>query len=181
MQWIGMQVRHLMMNDVAGDPLSLAIGGQLLFSSHRHAALDPGVPYYGICNAELGVSAGKEVAKLYDWRCRGYAFLGLGSNIFGPFWLRPLLSGEIKCGQHHRYELFAQGYFDRDPHCVLPIIESYRAKSRQCIDVGVGYLYAFKIWGSFGIRYTHRVYAKSIPSKHLKILTFEYTLPFSIF
>ncbi len=183
MQWIGAQVRRLIMNDVAGDPLSLTVGGQISFVRPSHGVLDPYIPRYPRFSAELGLSAGKEIATLYHWRCRGYAFLGLGIHTFqlSALSLRPLLCGQIKYGHQHQLEVFAQGYFDHgyDPQEVRD--QNRLKKSHLCIDAGVGYSYLFEIWGSLGIRYTHRLYAKHIPSKHLKMLTVEYRLPFSIF
>ena len=176
MRLLGAQVRHLFLNDVAGDSVSLSVGGQFLYVP-PHGINDPSFPYFAPYNIEAGLSLGKEIAKIYDWNHRFYTFLGLGIDSRGHPRLRPLLSSQFKYKHHHQFELFSEGDFIFNRKNRLPLCKESRFKiDNQSIAIGGEYRYLFRIWGSFSIRYVHRLF-----QRYDATLTIEYRFPFSIF
>lgn len=172
MRLVGAQVRHLFLNDVAGDLVSLSAGGQFFYVP-PHAINDPRFPYLAPYNIEAGLSLGKEIARIYGWIYRFYTFLGLGVDSRGHPRLHPLLSGQFKYKHHHIFELFLDGDF------ISKRCKENRS-SYQSVGIGGGYRYLFGIWGSFTLRYVHRLHAHLF-QKHDATLTIEYRFPFSIF
>ena len=180
-QRLGLQLRYLFMDDVAGAPVSLTAGVQVFYVPTRNMR-DPSSPYHAQGNLELGIAVGKEIAKVYDWQYRFYGFVGVGTGNRGYPWLRPLLSGMFKFRHHHQFELYSEGYFGfgRRHHVDISRLNGYAKIMHQSIDVGASYHYLFEIWGSLGIQYSYRVYAHAFPER-ANILKVEYRLPFSIF
>jgi len=180
-QRVGLQVRHLLMDDVAGAPVSLTVGAQAFFVPTRNMR-DPSSPYHAQGNLELGVAVGKEIDKVYDWQYRFYGFVGIGTANRGYPWLRPLLSAAFKFRRNHEFELFTEGYFGfgRRHHVDIRRFNGYAKIMHQSIDIGGSYHYLFKVWGSLGIQYSYRFYARAFP-ENASIFTIEYTFPFSIF
>jgi len=66
---VGLQVRHLFLDDVVGDPISLSVGFQGFYVPTR-SLRDVSVPYHAQGNLELGVAIGKEIDKTYNWLFR---------------------------------------------------------------------------------------------------------------
>ncbi|MCB1076018.1 MAG: hypothetical protein KDK59_10915, partial [Simkania sp.] len=83
---------------------------------------------------------------------------------------------------HHKFELYSEGYFGFGKRHEVDIrhLNGYAKIMHQSIDIGASYHYLFEIWGSLGIQYSYRVYARAFP-KQASILKVEYILPFSIF
>ena len=180
-QRFGAQVRYLWLNDVVGDPVSLALGLQLFYVPTRNMR-DVSSPYHAQGNLELGVGIGKEIDRAYDWIWRFYGFLGLGTGNRGYPWLRPLLSAEFKFRQSHKFQLYSEGYFGfGNRHRVnIDRFNGYAKIFHQSIDLGLNYTYIFNIWGELGVQYAYRLYAHAFP-QHASTFTIEYRLPFSLF
>lgn len=180
-QRLGLQLRYLLMDDVAGAPVSLTAGMQVFYVPTRNMR-DPSSPYHAQGNLELGIAVGKEIAKVYDWQYRFYGFIGVGTGNRGYPYLRPLLSAAFKFHRHHKFEFNSEGYFGFGTRHEVDIrhLNGYAKIMHQSIDIGASYHYLFEIWGSLGIQYSYRVYARAFP-KQASILKVEYMLPFSIF
>lgn len=178
---VGLQLRYLLMDDVAGDPLSLTIGGQVFYVPSRNMR-DVSSPYHSQGNFELGIGAGKEIDSTFDWRYRFWGFLGVGIANRGAPWLRPILAAEGKFHHHHILRLFTEGYFgfgNRDS-VNIDNFNGYAKIAHHSIDLGLNYTYQFRIWGALGLQYAYRVYAHAFP-RHASTFTLEYRFPFSIF
>ena len=180
-QRVGAQVRYLMMDDVAGDPISLVLGGQVFFVPTRNMR-DVSSPYHAQGNVELGVAVGKEIDNVYQWLYRFYGFLGVGIANRGYPWVRPLLSAEAKVAKRHKFQLFSEGYMGVGGRGRVNIdrFTGYAKVEHRSIDLGLNYTYLFEIWGSLGVQYAYRVYAHAFP-QHASTFRVEYRLPFSIF
>lgn len=180
-QRLGMQVRYLILDDVAGDPVSLAVGSQIFFVPTRNMR-DPSSPYHAQGNLELGAAIGKEIDKVFNWQYRFYGFVGVGTGNRGYPWLRPLLSAAFNYHNRHHIEAFSEGYFGFGKRHSVDIrrLNGYAKILHQSIDVGLSYHYLFQIWGALGVQYSFRVFAHAFP-EYTSIFTIEYHLPFSIF
>ncbi|NGX51352.1 MAG: hypothetical protein K1060chlam2_01218, partial [Chlamydiae bacterium] len=157
---IGVQLRTLLLDDVAGDPVSLTVGGQLFYVPTRNMH-DVSSPYHAQGNVELGVAIGKEIDSVHQWLYRFYGFLGVGSGNRGYPWLRPLLSVEMKHARHHKFQLFSKGYIGLGRRSQINInqFNGYSKIQHRSIDLGANYTYLFDIWGALGVQYSFRVYA----------------------
>ena len=180
-QRIGTQLRYLLMDDVAGDPISLALGGQVFFVPTRNMR-DVSSPYHAQGNLELGISAGKEIDSTYQWLWRFWGYLGAGIANRGYPWLRPFLAAEGKFHNRHILKLFAESYIGFGERASVNIndFNGYAKIKHRSIDVGLNYTYLFEIWGALGLQYSFRIYAHSYP-QHASIFTAEYRFPFSLF
>lgn len=180
-QRLGTQVRYLMLDDVAGDPVSLSLGAQIFFVPTRNMR-DPSSPYHAQGNLELGVAIGKEIDDVYNWLYRFYGFVGVGTGNRGYPWLRPLVSAAFNFRQKHHFEALCEGYFGFGKRHEVNIrsLNGYAKIFHQSVDIGVSYHYLFEIWGSLGFQYSFRVYARAFP-EYSSLFTVEYRFPFSLF
>lgn len=177
----GLQIRHLFLDDVAGDPMSLSVGLQSYYVPTR-SLRDVSVPYHAQANFELGVAIGKEIDRTYNWLFRFWGYLGLGQANRGAPWVRPFLMAEMKFQQSHVLKAFTESYIGfGHRHCVrIDDFNGYAKIAHRSIDLGLNYTYLFRIWGSLSFEGAYRVYAHSFP-KHAVTARIEYRLPFSLF
>lgn len=177
----GAQMRYLCLNDVGGDPVSLALS-LLGYYVPTRALADVSTPYHAEGNLELGAAVGKEFSKVYDWLYRVYGFLGVGGGNQGALYLRPLLSFEFQYENRHRLYLFSEGYFGFGKETSVNInhFKGYGNIGHQSVDIGIGYGYHFPVWGMLKIDYSFRVYAFAFPAK-ASTFTLSYHFPFSLF
>jgi len=180
-QRAGLQLRYLWLDDVAGDIVSLTTGLVYFYVPTRNMR-DVSSPYHATSNFELGIAAGKEIDKIYDWIFRFYGFVGVGIANRGSPWVRPLLSFESKFKKKHKVQLFSEGYFGLAHRQKVNInrFSGYGKIHHQSVDIGANYNYHFDIWGSITLQYSYRIFAKAFP-RHASTFTLKYTLPFSVF
>ncbi len=180
-QRFGLQLRYLLLDDVAGDLVSLSLGLQSYFVPTRNMR-DVSSPYHAQGNIELGASVGKEIDRTFNWLYRFWGFFGFGFANRGSPWIRPLLAAEMNFHQRHKFKAFTEGYFGFGHRHRVNIrqFNGYGKIAHRSIDLGLNYTYLFKIWGSLGFQYTYRLYAHSFP-QHASTFKVEYRLPFSLF
>lgn len=180
-QKIGLQLRYLLLDDVAGDPVSLAVGGQLFFVPTRNMR-DVSSPYHSQGNAQLGLSIGKEIDQIFQWKWRFWGYVGAGIANRGAPWLRPLIALEGKFYHRHVLQLTGEGYvgFGGRHRVDIAQMDGYANISHRSIDVGLRYTYLIPIWGDLSFKYGFRPYAHAFP-KYLSCFLIEYRFPFSIF
>jgi len=180
-QRVGMQLRYLLWDDVAGDPISLNVGGQIFYVPTRNMR-DVSSPYHAQGNLEIGVAVGKEIDSTYQWLWRFWGFVGTGIANRGYPWLRPILTAEGKFQLRHKLKLSAEGYFGFGDRSRVNIddFNGYAKVQHRSIDIELNYTYLFEIWGALGVQYSFRIYAHSFP-QHTSIFTAEYRFPFSLF
>lgn len=178
---VGLQVRHLFLDDVAGDPISLSVGVQGYYIPTR-SLRDVSVPYHAQGNFELGAAIGKEIDRTYNWLFRFWGFLGVGEGNRGAPWIRALLMAEMKLHQRHVLKFFTTSYMGlgRRSYVNVDDFNGYAKIAHRSIDLGLNYTYLFRIWGSLILEGAYRVYAHSFP-KHAASARLEYRLPFSLF
>jgi len=181
MHRIGGQVRYLVLDDVAGDVISLTLGGRLFYVPND-VLHDVSSPYHASGNIELGIAVGKEVEKIDQWLYRFYGFLGVGQGSRGYPWMRSLLSAEMHYPSHHKFCLFSEGYMGcgGKDYVDVEYFKGYAKIKHRSVDLGCSYVYSFDIWGSLGVQYSYRIYARAFP-KRLHAFKVEYRLPFSPF
>ncbi len=178
---VGLQVRHLFLDDVVGDPISLSVGLQGFYVPTR-SLRDVGVSYHAQGNFELGAAIGKEMGKTYHWFFRFWGFLGVGIANRGLPWIRPVITAEMKFEQNHALKAFVESYlgFGNRHHVNINDFNGYAKIAHRSIDLGLNYTHFFRIWGRLSLQGTYRVYAHSFPKRAVSACL-TYRLPFSLF
>lgn len=178
---VGMQLRHLLLDDVVGDPVSLSLGVQTYYVPTR-SLRDVSVPYHSQGNIELTAAVGKEIDRTYNWLYRFWGALGVGIGNRGAPWIRPLMVAEMKLRQKHVLKAFAESTigFGHNHRVDIAHFNGYGSIAHRSIDLGIGYNILFQIWGSLGVSGSYRIYAHSFPA-HATTIRIEYRLPFSLF
>ncbi len=176
-----MQVRYLVLDDVAGAPISLTVGGNIRFVPNR-SLRDPSCPYHSSFNMELGAGIGKEIDRVFNWLYRIYGYVGVGVVNNGASWLRSMTSFGFNYRNRHHWTVFTEGYFGFGEMDWVNVrtFHGYSKVHHQSMDLGGAYQYLFKIWGSFRLECLFRVYARNYPQYESKFEV-RYSLPFSIF
>ena len=178
---IALQGRYRWLDDINGDSCSLVSGFSVRQVS-GHSLRDVSCPYHSNINFELTNAVGKEWSKEGLWMMRTYGLAGLGIANHGSAWLRMLGGWEINHNDSHRLMLGIESYFGfgNIRHIDVNHFHGYAQVHHQSIDLTAGYAYHMRIWGSLGVNYTYRPFAKSFP-EHVNFVTLFYHLPFSFF
>jgi hypothetical protein len=177
----GAQLRKNLLDDIACDPVSFT-AGFLFREAMRRSLKDISSPYHASSNFELNAAAGKEWHNQKHWIVRTYAFAGLGIANRGYPWTRLNLSLQGSFDGHHRLNLFALSYvgFGHQKLVHIDHFDGYAKIAHRSIDLGLGYAYAFEMWGTLSAEYSHRIFARSYP-QGVNSFTLRYQLPFSLF
>ncbi len=175
------QGRLLLLDDIAGDPLSWTVGVDMRGVSGK-SVRDVNSPYASYFNAQVSSAIGKEISSGDTWVFRSYLWGALGLANHGAPWVNAYFAMEGNLQDTHRFTLFSDGCFGLGHRCEVNIFDfhgwgPYRHLS---VDIGARYQYVFSLWGALGLRYAYRVYARTYPER-LQLFEFSYTLPFSLF
>lgn len=176
---LALQGRYLWLDDVIGDPLSLATGVSARFTSRR-SLRDVSCPYHGSGEFLLHVAFGKEFDpnRYFRYRFWGYGSLGFATS--GSPWFSGTASFEGKYFDEHTGALFLEGghgYGKRtqvDPNDFF----GYGRIRYKFLDVGARYGYKIGVMGTFRFEYVRRLLAGAYP-EGVNFFTFAYLLPFS--
>ncbi len=176
---VGIQARFRLLDDLIGDPVSLSIGGSLRLVANN-SIKDISSPYAARWNAEIHTAIGKEWSSGPSWRMRIYGLGTIGQGNRGSPWTRARLALANNEEDGKEVEIFAEGYwgFGSQQKVNINDFHGWGKIDHSSVDLGVGYHQHFPVWGTLGIDYAYRVYARSYP-KAASTLTLFYKLPFS--
>lgn len=176
-----LQGRYLFLDDIAGDPISLAVGLNTRAVTGR-SVRDVSSPYASYWNGELTISAGKEFSKDEEWKTRGFLFASLGLANHGSLWDRCNASFEVRVKDIHAFQLFGIGYFGygQNKNVHINAFHGWGEIWHGSVDLGAKYNCFLDPWGTLSLSYACRVLAYSYP-KGEQTIQFSYTLPFSLF
>ena len=176
-----MYVRYLLLDDVAGDPISWTVGG-LIRLVNSHFLNDVSIPYHANLNLELNTAIGKEFDELYNWVFRIWGLAGAGIGNRGAPWITTMLNVEGNAGPQNMFQAFLDGYFGLGGKSGVNVdnFPSYANLSHQSLDLGFRYRYTFDVWGAISAAYAFRVFARNYP-EYAHTVRVEYRLPFSLF
>jgi hypothetical protein len=178
---VALQGRYLFLDDIAGDPVSLAAG--LSMRGVHHLSLrDISCPYAAEFNLEGNLAAGREWSCGPFWQIRTYGYGALGVAQRGAPWTRLFFSFEGNYQNHQRYQLFVNSIFGFGDKNYVPVdhFHGYANIHHQSVDIGFAYRYHTDIWGTITLEYAYRLYAHAYPARQ-SAFTFWYHLPFSLF
>lgn len=168
--------RYFWLNDVVGDPVSLATGitaSKIFEASRRNIAIFD----HGGLACEGHIAVGKEISCEQFWTSRAWGVLGVGIADVGSPWLRANLVWERNWWELHRLKVFTEtiwGFGHNDlSRCHFP---GYGSIRYQAIDVGIHYGYRLFDETLLSIGYAHRVYGRNCPIQ-VNFVTFEICYP----
>jgi hypothetical protein len=175
-----MQARYLWLDDIIGDPISLATGANVRFTNTA-SLHDVSCPSRSHCDFEINLSLGKEfdVSDSFAWRTWGFAAVGHG--IVGSPWVRAILAFETNYNDKHKLGFFAEGCNGYGAHrrVFIDDFDGYARIRQKNIDLSARYGYRLGVWGTLRFEYVRRVLAKSCP-QDVNTFIFSYMLPFSL-
>lgn len=176
---LALQGRYLFYDDIVGDKVSLALGGNIRYTSST-SLKDISCPYYANCDFEGTVAIGKEFFNTDTWRVRAWGVGGIGiGNRGSPFFLG-IFSLEGNVREISKWSIFAVGTHGYGPKTAINIDNFYgygNVRERN-IDIGGRFGHRFGVWGTLSFEYIRRVYAKCCP-KDVNTFAINYLLPFS--
>ncbi len=169
--------RYMWLDDILGDYLSLTTG-LILTHAFKSSLYDISSFHHGRTEAELFVSVGKEISSLTKtWCSRWWSTGGIGIAEQGSPWLRAQFIYEHQICDRHRWRVFGKTLWGLGHHrlCIQDF-RGYGPVRHQSIDLGLGYTYLIKFFGSVSFEYSYRVYARNFPvQNHQFLLSLLYT------
>jgi hypothetical protein len=173
-----LQARYLWLDDIIGDPVSLATGASVRATGSA-ALRDVSCPSHGNVDFELNVAAGKEfdVNECMRFRLWGYGAVGHANR--GSPWVRAILSAESNYDDKHKWAFYADGMngYGRHTHVHIDHFYGYARIRQKSVDLGVRYGYALSVYGTLRFEYIRRVLAKSCP-ENVNTFMVSFLMPF---
>lgn len=161
-------LRYVWLDDVAGDPISLATGFSFI-QSFVPSLKDVSSFHHGRSETELFVSLGKETPSSEIWMRRWWTVMGAGIAERGSPWLRFNLGYDFRSSSssnHHEWRLFCHtlwGLGERKLN--VNHFSGYGAIEHQSVDLGLRYTFLIDYFGSISFQYSNRIYARNFPSQ----------------
>jgi hypothetical protein len=168
--------RYILRDDVAGDPLSLAIGASLT-KAFWSSLKDVSSFHHGLGEAELFVSFGKERALGLDWGSRLWGLAGIGFAERGSPWLHFELKSASRWRENHAFTIFLNSLWGLGGKSLQRRhFHGYGSIHHQSIDLGLRYEYFIQFVGELSLEYSYRVHAINFPADvHRLTAEFLYT------
>ncbi len=175
-----LQSRYLWLDDIVGDPISLASGLSARLTSSK-SLKDISCPSHAVLDFELNFSLGKELEASNNWLFRFWGFGAVGHANRGSPWVRGIVSVETNIDDRHKWALYAEGIngYGRRVHVDIDHFFGYAKIREKAIDLGIRYGRSLDVWGTLRFEYIRRVLAKSAP-QNVNTFMVSYLLPFSL-
>lgn len=174
-----LQARYLWLDDIIGDRVSFATGGNARFTNTA-SLRDVSCPYHANFDFELNFSIGKEfdVSDCWAWRIWGFGAVGHANR--GSPWVRAIVAIETNYDDQHKFAFLAEGSngYGRHTTVLIDDFNGYAKIRQKSIDLGFRYGYRVGVYGTLRCEYVRRVLAKSCPAQ-VNSFVFSYLLPFS--
>lgn len=175
---LAVQARYLIYDDIIGDKISFAVGGNIRYTSSR-SLKDISCPYYANCDFEGNLAVGKEFeGELIKTRLWGQGIVGKGNR--GSPWIAAIAAFEGNVDQKHKWAFFLTGLHCYGRRTIIDIEHFYGyGKIREKnVEIGGRYGRRFGVWGTLSFEYKRRIYARRCP-KEVNTFVLSYLLPFS--
>ncbi len=176
---IKVTTRYLQLNDIVGDPVSLAWGASLTIPTgdSKH---DVSTFHRGDIDIEGHVSVGKEISSGKFWLCRYWANLGYVLSNRGAPGLRGELAWERNFFDVHQWKFFGNFTRGLGARALAFPFNGYGSVENRSVDIGARYGYCFGYNGTITAEYSRRIYARNAP-EHVDSFTIGYLTTFSPF
>ncbi len=174
-----LQVRRLLLNDIAGDFLSFDVAANIRAVPKRRLH-DVAVPYHDLWNFELSSAIGKEFTKEEEWLWRVFVLGAVGQANRGYPWIKANFDIRAKAFKDYMFSAFLNSYFGLGKKRIIDVrhFDGYGMYKHQSIDVGATFTVFFQVLGSLTFAFTHRFLANTYPEDYNSFMI-TYDLPFS--
>ena len=174
-----LQARYSFFDDNIGDTISLAVGGNIRYTSSK-SLRDISCPYYANCDFEGTVALGKEFSKDDYWRIRMWGTGGIGIGNRGSPYFLGICALEGMLREESKWGIFAIGThgYGRKTYVDIDHFYGYANIREKSVDIAGRYGHRLGVWGTLSFEYRRRVYAKCCP-KDVNTFAINYLLPFS--
>lgn len=168
--------RFQILADCIDDSQSLVIGATAI-QAIKQSVHDIGSFHHGKIEGLLHASFGKEFTCQQFWTERYWGMLGLGSADVGSPWLQGMLVWDRNLWDTHQFRLFAKGLYGFGGNTLrIRHFKGYGPIAHRSIDIGARYDYTLYWYGTWGIEYAYRVYARNFPCQ-TNLLQFHFEIP----
>ena len=174
------QMRYLWLDDIVGDPISLATGASIRVTGTT-SLKDVSCSSHGNVDFEGNFSLGKEFDSADSWRLRTWVFGAVGQANRGALWVRATAAIETNVNDLHKWGFFVDGIngYGRHAHIHVDHFFGYAKVREKAIDLRLRYGYRTGVWGTLRFEYMRRVLAKAAPQR-VNTFVLSYLLPFSL-
>lgn len=176
---MALQARYLWFDDIIGDRVSFASGGNARFTNTA-SLRDVSCSSHSNFDFELNFSFGKEwdLSDCWAWRFWGFGCVGHANR--GSPWVRAFLAIETNYDDWHKFALLAEGSNGYGRHTAVSInhFDGYAKVRQKAIDLAIRYGHRLGVWGTLRFEYQRRILAKSCPAEVNSFIV-SYLLPFS--
>ncbi len=172
--------RYLWLNDIIGDPLSLATG-LTVTKVFKPARYDVAIFHHGGVACEATVAAGKEFSCEQFWTSRYWAVGGVGMGDIGSAWVRGDAAWEHNWWDLHLAGIFLNTLWGFGRHA-LDLEKPFRGYGpieHQSIDLGLRYRLALECGLALKVEYAYRVFARNCP-QHVNWVNVGIFYPFGL-
>jgi hypothetical protein len=172
-------VRYLWLDDISGDPLSLATGITLSFPAERFLR-NVNYFYHSHVNGEFHLSVGKEYPNdsLTDWKRRWWVLAGIGIADQGTGWIHSMIEAAWNWYPRVNFGLFSELLFGLGNKSAFLPFEGYKLVDYRVIDAGVSIEFSCLPKLIMAMEFAYRLYAKNAP-EHSSFICLKLSSPFS--
>ncbi len=176
---VAFQARYLFKDDILGDLLSIALGGNFRVVSSE-SLKDVSTLYHSDIDFELNLAFGKEFSKLDYWRFRFWFYGAIGIANKGSPWIKGNFALEGNLDDKKKCSLFVDamhGYGKKEFVDVFNF-DGYAKIRQRDVNVGFKYGYRLNVYGTLSFEYKRRILAKRCPER-VNFFSISYLIPFS--
>lgn len=171
--------RYGILNDIAGDPISLTAGGALRYVS-SDAIHDRMSVYQGDIELEGHIAAGKEMSLEDIWLHRMWSMLALQISNRGSPLLKTSFHFEKNFENLHQVGVFLRYIRSFGGDATFDgSFPGYGRLSSKMFDLGFDYRYNLEIYGMIYTNFTYRFHGSSAPKDGFAF-KIGYEVPFSL-
>ncbi len=167
------------LNDIVGDPVSLATG--ITVSQVFKTGLDNIAAFYhGGIEGEFDLVVGKEYSSMEFWDLRLWSVFGVGGADIGYPWLRWNAALNYNWWDINEVVFTINTLWGLGHKSLYPgHFRGYGSIRHQSVDIGVGFVHRFESDVSVSASYSYRVFALNCP-KNANFVGVEFSYPFGL-
>lgn len=155
--------RYQILSDWISDTQSLVVGVTAM-NTVQQALEDPGAFHHGKIAGMIHAAFGKEFYCHQFWTHRLWGMFGFASADVGSPWMQGLVVWDRNYWDVHQFRLFVKGLYGFGGNQIrLHRFKGYGPIAHRSADVGIRYDYTTEWYGTLGLEYAYRFYARNFP------------------
>lgn len=175
-----LSLRHALLDDIIGDPVSLTIGISTYFAASRFLK-NFAFPYHGNLNIELHAAIGKERSCGNDWSSRKFTYGAIGLANKGFPWLHFLSAYEKRFSLLSSGGLYVDALFGLGDKniCIDTSFNGYADINHRNINLGAYYTRQVGVLGSLTLGLWYMPYSRNFIQNEVGAIA-SFLIPFSL-